>query len=151
MKPEISSAQVGTTFEGRVRDFALDRVLAFSGGFLSAPNWPHKNLHTDVDKAREAGLPDLIASGNQSVGILVTLLMRLFGETWLHTGVLDLKIVNSVRVGDTVQARATLKERHEGSESMAFVLDAWCENQHGTTVVSGTAKCQLSTPIEAGG
>ena len=145
MSLSIWSAEVGTTFEGRVRDLSLDRILAFSGGFLSEPNWPHKNLHTDVDKAREAGLPDMIASGNQSVGILVALLMRLFGETWLHHGTLDMKIVSSVYVGDTVQARATLKERRDGKEAVEFVLDAWCENQHGATVVVGTATCRVST------
>ncbi len=92
-------------------------------------------------------MPALIASGNQSVGILVALLMRLFGAAWLHNGILDLKIVNSVYVGDTVQAKATLKERRDRAEAVEFVLDAWCENQHGATVVTGTATCRL--PVQA--
>ncbi len=47
MIASVQTATVGTTFEGRVRDMPLDRTLAFSGGFLAEPNWPHKNLHTD--------------------------------------------------------------------------------------------------------
>jgi acyl dehydratase len=145
MSLSVWSAEIGTTFEGRPRNLSLDRILAFSGGLLSEPNWPHKNLHTDVDKAREAGLLDIIASGNQSVGILVALLMRLFGSAWLHNGVLDMKIVKSVYAGDTVQAKATLTERRDVAGAVEFVLDAWCDNQHGATVVAGTALCRLAT------
>ena len=77
MTTPIASAEIGTTFTGHACDLSLDRILAFSGGFLSEPNWPHKNLHTDLDKAREAGLPDLIASGNQSIGILTSLMIEM--------------------------------------------------------------------------
>jgi hypothetical protein len=147
MSLEICSAEVGTRFAGRVRELSLDRILALSGGLFSEPHWPHKNLHTDIDKAHEAGLPDVIASGNQSVGILVALLMRLFGPMWLRYGILDVKIVKSVYAGDTVQARARLRERRETAETVEFALDAWCENQHGATVVAGTAACRL--PVQA--
>ena len=143
MNPEIWSADIGTTFEGRVRDLSLDRILALSGGLFSEPGWPHKNLHTDIDRAHEAGLPDLIASGNQSVGILVALLMRIFGPAWLTSGILDIKVINSVYVGDTVRAKATLKSRRQEADIAEFILDAWCENQHGTTLITGTASCRL--------
>lgn len=143
----IWSVDIGANFEGRVRDLSLDRILALSGGLFSEPGWPHENLHTDIDKAHEAGLPDLIASGNQSVGILVTLLMRLFGPAWLSNGKLDVKITNSVYVGDTVQAKATLKGRGQKDNVVEFVLDAWCENQHGAAVVAGTAICGL--PVQS--
>lgn len=143
MNLEIGAAEVGTSFEGRVRELSLERILALSGGLFSEPNWPHKNLHTDSAKAHEAGLPDVIASGNQSVGILVALLMRIFGPIWLHHGILDVKIVASVYADDTVQARARLRERRQTAEAVEFVLDAWCANQHGATVVVGTAACRV--------
>lgn len=149
MSLAILSAAPGTVFEGRVRELSLDRLLAFSGGFLSEPNWPHKNLHTDTAKAHEAGLPDVIASGNQSVGILVALLMRLFGEAWLYHGVLDMKIVSSVYADDTIQARATLQERRMLGDEVEFVLEARCENQHGVAVIVGTATCRLGVPAES--
>jgi acyl dehydratase len=142
----IRAMAVGSTFEGRVREMSLDRILAFSGGFLSDPGWPHKNLHTDLAKAQDAGLPDLIASGNQSVGILVELLTEIFGSTWFTQGVLDLKIVNSVYSGDTVQAKAVVKERRERGGTLDVVLDAWCENQNGVKVITGDAVCRLDAP-----
>lgn len=135
--------EVGSMFEGRVREMSLDRILAFSGGFLSDPDWPHKNLHTDLAKAQDAGLPDLIASGNQSVGILVALLIEIFGSAWFTEGVLDLKIVNSVYSGDTVQAKAVVKERCEQGGAVDVMLDAWCENQNGVKVITGDAVCRL--------
>ncbi len=146
MTTSMQTANVGATFEGRVREMSLDRILAFSGGFFDEPNWPHKNLHTDLAKAQEAGLPDLIASGNHSVGILVELLVQLFGEIWLCHGELDLKVVNSVYAGDTVQAKAVVKERQETDNGTTVTLDAWCENQTGTLVIVGTAMC----PMHAG-
>ena len=143
MSPDLKTAAIGTTFEGRGRELSLDRILAFSGGFLSDANWPHKNLHTDLDQAKEAGLPDLIASGNHSVGILVELLMQLFGITWLQNGKLDMKIVNSAYAGDTVQARAVLKERKAVDGNIDITLDMQCINQDGATVIAGTATCPL--------
>ena len=145
MHPDLKTADLGTTFEGRVRDMSLDRILAFSGGFLSEPNWPHKNLHTDLAKAKEAGLPDLIASGNHAIGILVELLIQLFGLTWLQHGILDIKIVNSIYAGETVQAKAVLKERREADGKLAITLELQCINQDGTTVIAGTATCPLDT------
>ncbi len=145
MTASIQTADVGATFEGRVRDMSLDRILAFSGGFFDEPNWPHKNLHTDFAKAQEAGLPDLIASGNHAIGILIELLIQLFGDTWLRHGELDLKVVNSVYVGETVQAKAVVKERRQTEAGDVISLETWCENQTGTTVIVGTATCPLDT------
>ena len=141
MTSPLATADIGTAFEGRVRELTLDRILAFSGGFLSEPNWPHKNLHTDLAKAQEAGLPDLIASGNHSVGILVEFLIQLFGITWLSQGVLDMKIVNSAYAGDTIQARATLTKRLEVDGRLDITLDMQCLDQNGTTIIAGTATC----------
>lgn len=140
----LQDAVVGSTFEGRVREMSLDRILAFSGGFLSDPGWPHQNLHTDLAKAQDAGLPDLIASGNQSVGVLVALLTEIFGPTWFTRGVLDMKIVNSVYRGDTVQAKAVVRERRELGDAIEVVLDAWCENQNGVKVITGDAICRIA-------
>jgi len=61
-----TATPLGTRFTGRSLALSLARVLAFSAGPLDEPGWPQRNLHTDRDKAREAGLEDIIASGTQS-------------------------------------------------------------------------------------
>lgn len=145
MNIPIATAEVGTTFSGHVCDLSLDRILAFSGGFLSEPNWPHKNLHTDLDKAREAGLPDLIASGNQSIGLLTSLMVEIFGMLWFSHGTLDLKVVKSVYANERVQAKAVVTDRRTIDHAVVLSLDARCENQHGETIVIGTATCRLDS------
>lgn len=137
----VASAAMGTSFEGRPCEFTLARILAFSAGFLSEPDWPHKNLHTDLDKAQEAGLDAIIASGTQSEGLMVALLIDLFGSRWLEHGVMDLKVINSVHVDDVVQAKAILKERTGTGEDATALLDVWCEKQDGTKVLVGSATC----------
>lgn len=137
----IASADVGACFAGRPCAFSLARVLAFSAGFISEPDWPHRNLHTDLEKAQEAGLDAIIASGTQSEGLLVTLLIDLFGIAWLEHGVMDLKVINSVHVDDIVQAKAILKERSDAGERETVLLDVWCEKQDGTKVLVGSATC----------
>jgi acyl dehydratase len=122
---------------------SLERVLAFSSGLPGEPGWPHRNLHTDEAKAREAGLPAIIASGTQSEGHLIELMIDLFGHAWHHTGVIELKVPLSVFVGDTVQAKATLISVHQGDGECEFVLDAWCEKQTGEKVLVGQARGRL--------
>lgn len=143
MNPPLASAVAGENFEGRPCDFSLARVLAFSGGFISEPDWPHRNLHTDLKKAQEAGLKKIIASGTQSEGLLVALLIDLYGVRWLEQGVMDVKVINSVYVDDTIQAKAILKERTAGNGTMNALLDVWCEKEDGTKVLVGTAVCPV--------
>ena len=52
----------GQEFEGPLQTLTLERMLAFSGGPITTPDWPAKNLHTNFEKAKEAGLSAPIAS-----------------------------------------------------------------------------------------
>jgi acyl dehydratase len=144
MKSPLASAKLGEAFEGRPCEYSLARVLAFSGGFISEQDWPHKNLHTDLKSAQEAGLKEIIASGTQSEGVLVSLLIDLFGITWLEQGVMDVKVINSVYVDDIVQAKAILKERTNKEGVSQALLDVSCEKQDGTKVIVGTAICSIT-------
>ena len=144
MKSPLTFAKLGEAFEGRPCAYSLARVLAFSGGFISEPDWPHKNLHTDLKMAQEAGLEEIIASGTQSEGVLVSLLIDLFGVTWLEQGVMDVKVINSVYVDDIVRAKAILKERTNKEGVDQALLDVWCEKQDGTKVIVGTAVCSIT-------
>ena len=140
MTEALFNANLGDQFEGRRRTLSLARMLAFSGGLLDAPGWPDANLHTDADRAREAGLNSIIASGTQSEGILLELLVSLFGPSWHRSGALDAKMTNSVVVDDTIQAKAQLISRKSTSTGEQFVLDVWCENGVGQKIIVGQAQ-----------
>lgn len=149
-EPSIAGAAVGQEFASRPLIFSLARILAFSGGDLAEPGWPQRNLHTDIAKAREAGLPGIIASGTQTEGLLVEMLIGLFGEAWLNRGILEIKFPRSVFVDDTVRCRAVLREIERQDGRDRYRLDVWCENQAGDKVIVGTAACALDPSPGAG-
>ncbi len=135
----LKSAEAGEMFEGRPLTLSLSRILAFSGGPFDMPEWPDKNLHTDLVKAKEAGLVGIIGSGTQWEGLLIDLMVELFGERWYGSGSIEAKITKSIYVGQTVQAKASLRERQSSPDGQRIVLDVWCENGDGDKVLAGTA------------
>lgn len=135
---------VGEEITGRPYTLTTERMLAFSGGPLSALNWPARNLHTDAERAKEAGLEAPIASGIQYEGYLIKLLLELFGDDWTHRGTLRVKYTRPVFAGDTLQAKVRVREVEQSSEGIAYGLDVSCEKQGGDTVLVGTADCRRS-------
>lgn len=143
MRMHVADVEIGRVFDGRRHHLTLARALAFSGGPLDAPNWPEKNLHTDLAAANEAGLAAVVASGTQFEGYLISLLVELCGRAWVEEGELDVKITRSVKVGETVQAKAELTSRTSERGFLRVVFNVWCENQDGVKVLTGTATCVL--------
>lgn len=135
----IRSVPVGHVFSSRPRRLSLPRILAFSGGPLADPGWPQKNLHTDIGKARDAGLSSIIASGTQSEGILISLLVDVCGTSWHRAGTLSVRFVKSVRVDETITAFARLTAREGEGAAQRLTFDVWCENIAAEAVITGTA------------
>ena len=129
----------GQEFSGNLKTLTEDRVCAFSGGFPKGARWPNKNIHTDPQSARACGLPAPAASGSMSEAYLTELMVDLFGVGWLTGGRMQLVFIRMVEIGDGITARATVHSRQDEGSSLRFVLDVWCENQHGVKVVVGTA------------
>ena len=132
-------AQKGSEFSGTVKTVTEERVYAFSGGFPRGPNWPAKNIHTDLEFARSCGLSTRAASGAMFEGYLTELMIDLFGENWLRHGRMSLAFIAVVDPGDTLVPKAVVVSRQAEGSALRLVLDVWCENQHGEKVVVGTA------------
>ena len=109
MSVSIAHARVEEIFEGKARKLTWARALALSGGPFETPDWPDKNLHTDLKAANDAGLSAVVVSGTQWEGYLVGLLVEMFGMAWFHGGQLDIKIPRSVKIDETVQPKARLE------------------------------------------
>jgi acyl dehydratase len=140
----VRAAQIGSVRRGRALTLSLARVLAFSGGPFDEPGWPQRNLHTDVDHARAAGLDRLIASGTQSEGLLIGFLIDTFGSAdWYRGGMLDVRFVKSVNVGDTVRPALRWTSRSERAGALHVTAECWCELENGERVVDGTAACSV--------
>jgi acyl dehydratase len=143
MLNQLTHAREGELFEGRLYTLSLARVLAFSGGPFDQDEWPDVNLHTDVEKAKEAGLEGIIASGTQFEGVLLNLLVYLFGPPWHTSGCLEVKIVKSILVDQTIQAKAVVRGRDTTNQGERITLDVWCENGGGDKVLVGTASAEV--------
>lgn len=142
----IDHAEIGTVFDGSRHHLSIERVLAFSGGPFARPNWPDRNLHTDLEKAQEAGLPGVIVSATQFEGYLVDLLVDLFGDAWFTTGVIETRIPKSLMLDDFVQPKAVLRAVDDDGKNRTFTMDVSCENQRGEQVLIGSASCRLPRP-----
>lgn len=143
MTMRFEECRPGEVFRGRAIKLTLSRILAFSGGALDEPGWPQRNLHTDRAKAREAGLPDIIASGTQFEGVLLTHLVGLFGPSWSRGGELTAKIVKSAFVDDEVTPVAVVRNIRRDGGALAVELDVSCETQAGETLLVGEATARM--------
>ena len=144
MDKVTASTAEATELSGPVRTISLTRMLAFSGGPLDAPNWPSANLHTNKEKAAEAGLAAPIASGLQYQGDLVRFLMDLLGDDWSRSGKLHVKFPRVVAVGDEVRPKVRITTKQQAGSAITFELEVWCENQDQDKVLVGTASCSLA-------
>lgn len=143
MSSKLANCAVGEVLRGKTVGLTLSRVLAFSGGGLDEPGWPHRNLHTDRATAQAAGLPDLIVSGTQFEGILLTHLISLFGAGWYQGGELEAKIIKSAFVNDEVTPVAMVREIQGEGVDATFELDVWCERQTGEKLMLGRAAARI--------
>jgi len=138
-----AALQIGETVAGRELKLTLARVLAFSGGAFDEPGWPHPNLHTNIDKAREAGLDNIIASGTQSEGLLISLLIATFGREWQRSGTLDVRFLKPVSVGTVVRPMLRCTARDVAPDSVHVSMQCWCQTELGERVIDGTAQCAV--------
>ncbi len=133
------NARAGDTFAGKPKKVSWERLWTFSGGNLSNAGWPRKNLHTDLEFARNCGLPSVGASATQFMGYVAQLMIDLFGAAWLSNGTMDVKFIALVDAGDTLVSKAVVTgKEHQGGTSR-FTFDVWCENQKGQKVLVGSA------------
>jgi acyl dehydratase len=140
MESITRDAREGMEFAGKVRTVTLERINFFSGGFPRGRHWPARNIHTDLEAAKKCGLQTRAASGAMFEGYLVDLMIDLFGVEWLNYGKMNLAFINIVDKDDTLIPKGVVRSKEVVSSRIEFVLDLWCENQHGTKVVVGTGK-----------
>ena len=134
-----TNTEEGQEFTGRPKKISWERLWTFSGGPFSNTGWPKKNVHTDLDFAKEVGFPNAAASGTQHQGYLVQLMIDLFGVKWLYNGTMEFKNIGLVEHGDTVVAKAVVKSREAQEGEIKFTMDVWVENQDGKKALAGIA------------
>lgn len=99
-----------------------------------------KNIHTDDETARAAGLPAAIAAGVQFMSYVFEMLRRTYGSDSVVGTQLDVRIRTPVFAGDTVTARGRVTGSETDASETFVSLEVWCENQRGDHVIAGTAR-----------
>ena len=126
----------------------VSRVVTLEDMLLFEPEG-EKNIHTDDEVARAAGLPAAIAAGVQFMSYIFEMLQREYGFQSVEGTVLDVRIREPVFAGDTVTARGRVTEVQADGSKRRVSLEVWCENQRGGHVIAGTA--QVPVRGDAGG
>lgn len=98
-----------------------------------------KNIHTDDEVARRAGLPRALAQGRYPLGYLSERMVDFFGTGWIQGGKMDVTLVKGIFPGDTITVKGVLRDKIPEGQAIRLVLDVWLENQHGEKATVGTA------------
>lgn len=129
----------GTALEVGTEPTPVSRTVSLEDMFLFEPEG-EKNIHTDDEVARAAGLPAAIAAGVQFMSYIFEMLHLEYGFQSVQGTVLDVRIREPVFAGDTVTARGRVTGVRADAAGSRVTLDVWCENQRGGQVIAGTAE-----------
>ncbi len=133
-RPAFSTAD--WVIPGRQKLLTAERMRLFSGVVA-------RNLHTDDQIAKAAGLPAPIASATQGMGYLCEFMINNVGEEWLAEGSWKLTFRKPILAGDQVIAQGVLKDFARTDRGSRYVVALALTNQHGMTVTQGTATSRL--------
>lgn len=113
--------------ESRAVDITFEKMKRASGD--------EPNIHNSREKAEEIGLPAPIAAGVMLQGYLSEWLFANFEDAWLETGHMNLKFIDMVFAGDTMEMTGDVT--HLGD---AIELDIECQvPEEDRTVIVGSA------------
>ena len=113
-----------------------ERIVQFSN---YEPFDDLSKIHTEIDAAKNFGLPDIIAEGIMLLAYFSEMLTNYLGEGWVEGGKLSVNFVKMVLPGDSLTIKSIIKEEAAEGPHRRLALEVWCENQNGEKVAAGTA------------
>ncbi len=90
---------------------------------------PMKNFHTVLEDAVALGFPDIVIAGPMFVCFFSEMFTRFFGEDWITTGNMEIKLFKPVFANQTVNAKAIVGRHEPQGERIRIPLEIWCERQ----------------------
>lgn len=98
------------------------------------------NIHTNVEKARQAGLPGPVAHGRHPVAIVSEAMLGDFGMAWVEGGELDMTLTRLIFPDDTLTLEREVVELTGNDGDTLVVVNVAFVNQHGERVQTGVAR-----------
>ena len=129
--------EIGFEIEPRSYEITQEKIDLYSRRVFGGRDT--KNIHTDDETARRAGLPRAVAQGRYPIGYLSEVLLDFFEKGWVQGGKLEVSLVKPIFPGDRITIRGRVKEKIPEGEKTRILLEVWLENQRGEKTTLGTA------------
>jgi len=138
MALRASNLKVGDTYEERlVDDLTRTQIVQYAGA-----SGDYNPVHTDeIFATKVAGFPSVFAHGMLTMGMTGKMLTNYVGDGRLTK--FGVRFTRQVFPGDTLDAKATVKEIGKEGGQYYVVLDVETVNQNGEIVVSGYAAARV--------
>jgi acyl dehydratase len=137
MHPAHKDLAIGYALEPISYDITQEKINTYSRYVFHGKDT--KNIHTDDEVARQAGLPRALAQGRYPIAYISERMLEFFGQGWVQGGKLDVTLVKGVYPGDTLTVKGVVTQKIPEGNAMRLVLDVWLENQTGEPATTGTA------------
>ena len=136
-RAELEKMEIGDALPSRTHEVDWEDILKFNryvtGGLDT------KNIHTDDEVARKAGLPRAVATGRHPVSFITELMVDHLGMGFITDGEIDVSFVKPIFPGDVLSLSATLKEKKQENGQARYLFQVSLTNQDGAAVTLGTA------------
>jgi len=138
MALKASNLKVGDTYKERlVNDLTRTQIVQYAGA-----SGDYNPVHTDeIFATKVAGFPSVFAHGMLTMGMTGKMLTNYVGDGRLTK--FGVRFTRQVFPGDTLDAKATVKEIGKEGGQYFVVLDVETVNQNGEIVVSGYAAARV--------
>jgi len=137
MALKASDLKVGQVHEEEIcHELSRTQIVMYAGA-----SGDYNPLHTDDPAAKAMGYPGAFAHGMLSMGMTSKMLTNWVGDGQLTK--YGVRFVAQVWPGDTLTAKATVKEIREEDGQKVVDLDLVTVNQEGKPVVTGYASARV--------
>lgn len=131
--------KVEQKLRGNSRTITLEKILAFEKVV-----WIRSaNTHSDPQVAKERGMAQQIASGQNQLAFMHELLESVFDQGWVRGGKVSMRWLRPVYVGDSVTPCARISAVEDEGGKRRVEMEVWCENQNGDKTSGGTAQAYI--------
>lgn len=129
--------EIGFEFEPRTYEITQEKINIYSRYVFRGKDT--RNIHTDDEIARKAGLPRAVAQGRYPIGYLSEVLLDFFGKGWVQGGKLEVSLIKGIYPGDTIAIKGKVRDKIPEGDTIRIILDVWIENQMGEKATVGAA------------
>ena len=136
--PSFDALQVGD----RIPDLALPPLSRLNLALYCGASGDHNPIHVDIDFARQAGMPDVIAHGMLSMAWLGRLVTHWVPQTALLD--LNVRFAAMTQVGECITCQGEVTDKFEVAGERRVRLSISTRNEQGQVKLAGEAVVALS-------